>query len=53
MIEKLKTINPYDETEINMDANSVGGLVYENTPLIQKLNELVDSVNELKGAKNE
>ena len=50
MIEKLKTINPYDETEINMDANSVGGLVYENTPLIQKLNELVDAVNGLQEA---
>ena len=45
MIEKLKTINPYDETEIDMDTNSVGGLVYENTPLIQKINELVDAVN--------
>lgn len=46
MIEKLKTINPYDETEIDMDTNSVGGLVYENTPLVQKINELVDAVNE-------
>ena len=45
MIEKLKTINPYDETEIDMDTNSVAGLVYENTPLIQKINELVDAVN--------
>ena len=45
MIEKLKTINPYDETEIDMDIGSVGNLVYENTPLIQKLNELVDAVN--------
>lgn len=48
MIEKLKTINPYDETEINMDVNSVAGLVYENTPLVQKINELVDAVNELQ-----
>ena len=47
MIEKLKTINPYDETEIDMDIGSVGNLVYENTPLIQKLNELVDAVNEI------
>lgn len=45
MIEKLKTINPYDEIEIDMDTNSVGGLVYENTPLIQKINELVDAIN--------
>lgn len=47
MIEKLKTINPYDETEIDMDTNSVAGLVYENTPLVQKINELVDAVNAL------
>lgn len=46
MIEKLRTINPYDETEIDMDANSVGGLVYENTPLVQKINELVDYINQ-------
>lgn len=52
MIEKLKAINPYDETEIDMDTNSVGGMVYENTPLIQKLNELVDAVNELQLAKD-
>ena len=45
MTEKLKTINPYDEPEIDMDIGSVGNLVYENTPLIQKLNELVDAVN--------
>lgn len=48
MIEKLKTINPYEETEIDMGTNSVAGLVYENTPLIQKINELVDAVNELQ-----
>ena len=48
MIEKLKTINPYDEIEINMDTNSVAGLVYENTPLVQKINELVDVVNKLQ-----
>lgn len=48
MIEKLKTINPYDETEIDMDINSVAGLVYENTPLVQKINELVDAVNSLR-----
>lgn len=48
MIEKLKTINQYDETEIDMDVNSVAGLVYENTPLVQKINELVDAVNELQ-----
>ena len=48
MIERLKTIDPYDETEIDMDVNSVAGLVYENTPLIQKINELVDVVNELQ-----
>lgn len=48
MIEKLKTINPYDETEIDMDVNSVAGLVYENTPLVQKINELVDVVNILQ-----
>lgn len=47
MIEKLKTINPYDETEIDMDIGSVGNLVYENTPLIQKLNEVIDAVNEI------
>ena len=47
MIEKLKTINPFDETEIDMDVNSVAGLVYENTPLVQKINELVDAVNAL------
>lgn len=52
MIEKLKTINPYDETEIDMDANSVAGLVYENTPLVQKINELVDAVNELQTKVN-
>lgn len=46
MITKLKTINPYDETEIDMDVGSVN-LVYENTPLIQKINELVDAVNEI------
>lgn len=45
MIEKLKTINPYDETEIDMDTDSVAGLVYENTLLIQKINELIDAVN--------
>lgn len=45
MIEKLKTINPYEQTEIDMDVNSVAGLVYENTPLVQKINELVDAVN--------
>lgn len=48
MIEKLKTINPYDETEIDMDTNSVAGLVYENTPLVQKINKLVDAVNILQ-----
>lgn len=47
MIEKLKTINPYDETEIDMDADSVCGLVYENTPLVLKINELVDVVNSI------
>lgn len=52
MVEKLKTINPYDETEIDMDTNSVGGMVYENTPLIHKLNELVDAVNKLQTKVN-
>ena len=47
MIEKLKTINPYDETEIDMDIGSVGNLVYENTPLIQKINEVIDVVNNI------
>lgn len=53
MIEKLKTINPYDETEIDMDTNSVAGLVYENTPLIQKINELVDVVNGILAAQEQ
>jgi hypothetical protein len=48
MIERLKAIDPYDETEIDMDVNSVAGLVYENTPLIQKVNELIDAVNVLQ-----
>ena len=52
MIEKLKTINPYDETEIDMDTNSVGGLVYENTPLVQKINEFVNVVNGLQTKVN-
>lgn len=53
MIEKLKTINPYDETEIDMDVNSVAGLVYENTPLVQKINELVDAVNGILAAQEQ
>lgn len=46
MIEKLKTINPYEETEIDMDIGSVN-LVYPDTPLIQKINEVVDAVNKI------
>lgn len=53
MVKKLKTIDPYSQEELDMSAGSLGGLVYENTPLIQTVNQLVDAVNKLETmAKN-
>lgn len=49
-IKKLKTIT--DPADIDLSIGAVNN-IWEDTPLIHKINELVDAVNELKGAKND
>jgi hypothetical protein len=48
-IERLKTIT--DPADIDLSVGAVNR-IWDDTPLVHKINELVDAVNELKGAKN-